>query len=170
VERRRLLFELQYRATRLREKPVAWCLILILAANAAVFAALGWQASTGVLPLDRLVTFAVVANAIGRIAFGGFSWALDGAAAPVTAVERLAPAMAPRGALAAAPARGQDPSGRPVQSLDVRNLSFRYPDTDRLIFDGLDLTIPAGTSLAIVGQNGAGKTTLVTAESRHLIG
>ncbi len=99
VERRRLLFELQYRATRLREKPVVWCLILILAANAAVFAALGWQASTGALPLDRLVTFAVVANAIGRIAFGGFSWALDGAAAPVAAVERLAPAMGSKGAL-----------------------------------------------------------------------
>ena len=160
VERRRLLFELQYRATRLREKPVAWCLILILAANAAVFAALGWQASTGALPLDRLVTFAVVASAIGRIAFGGFSWALDGAAAPVAAVERLAPVMGSKGALAAAAAQGQDPRGRPAHSLRVRDLSFRYPDTDRLIFDGLDLTIPAGMSLAIVGQNGAGKTTL----------
>jgi ATP-binding cassette subfamily B protein len=160
VERRRLLFELQYRATRLREKPVAWCLILILAANAAVFAALGWQASTGALPLDRLVTFAVVASAIGRIAFGGFSWALDGAAAPVAAVERLAPLMGSKGALAAAAAQGQDPRGRPAHSLQVRDLSFRYPDTDRLIFDGLDLTIPAGMSLAIVGQNGAGKTTL----------
>jgi ATP-binding cassette, subfamily B, bacterial len=135
-------------------------LILILAANAAVFAALGWQASRGALPLDRLVTFAVVASAIGRIAFGGFSWALDGAAAPVAAVERLAPAMGSKGSLAAAAAQRQDPSGRPAHSLRVRDLSFRYPDTDRLIFDGLDLTIPAGMSLAIVGQNGAGKTTL----------
>ena len=145
-------------------------MILILAANAAVFAALGWQASTGALPLNRLVTFAVVASAIGRIAFGGFSWALDGAAAPVAAVERLAPAMGSKGALAAVPAQGQDPSGRPAHYLRVRNLSFRYPDTDRPIFDGLDLTIPAGMSLAIVGQNGAGKTTLVVAESRHPFG
>jgi ATP-binding cassette, subfamily B, bacterial len=106
------------------------------------------------------VTFAVVASAIGRIAFGGFSWALDGAAAPVAAVERLAPAMGSKGSLAAAAAQRQDPSGRPAHSLRVRDLSFRYPDTDRLIFDGLDLTIPAGMSLAIVGQNGAGKTTL----------
>jgi len=28
------------------------------------------------------------------------------------------------------------------------------------VLDGFDLTIPAGSSLAIVGQNGAGKTTL----------
>jgi ATP-binding cassette, subfamily B, bacterial len=33
------------------------------------------------------------------IAFGGINWALDGAAAPVAAVLRLEPAMAPAGAL-----------------------------------------------------------------------
>ena len=33
------------------------------------------------------------------IAFGGFSWALDGAAAPVAAVLRLEPAMRPAGEL-----------------------------------------------------------------------
>jgi ABC-type multidrug transport system fused ATPase/permease subunit len=110
--------------------------------------------------LDRLVTFAVVASAIGRIAFGGFSWALDGAAALVAAVERLAPAMGSKGTLTAAATHGHNPSGRPAHSLGVRDLSFRYPDTNRLIFDGPDLTAPAGTSLAIVGQNGAGKTTL----------
>ena len=38
--------------------------------------------------------------------------------------------------------------------------TFTYPGTDRPILDGFDLTIPAGSSLAIVGQNGAGKTTL----------
>jgi ATP-binding cassette, subfamily B, bacterial len=160
VERRRLLYELQYQATRLREKPVAWCLIMILTGNLVVFGLLGWQATSGALPLDRLVTYVVVAAAISRIAFGGFSWALDGAAAPVAAVERLEPAMAPQGALAAIPGRIEDAGGRPARSIAVRDLSFRYPNTDRLIFNRLDLTIPAGTSLAIVGQNGAGKTTL----------
>src|SRR5439155_9960691 len=35
-----------------------------------------------------------------------------------------------------------------------------YPGSAAPVVDGFDLTIPAGTSLAIVGQNGAGKTTL----------
>lgn len=39
-------------------------------------------------------------------------------------------------------------------------VSFAYPD-GRQIFDDLNLTVPAGASLAIVGANGAGKTTLV---------
>ena len=159
VERRRLLFELQYRATRLRERPVALCLTIILTGNALVFGVLGWRANTGELALEQLVTFAIVAGAVSKIAFGGLSWALDGAAAPVAAVERLQPAMRPLGALVST----SDPEpaqGRPAESVVIRDLSFHYPGTERLIFDRLDLAIPSGTSLAIVGQNGAGKTTL----------
>jgi ABC-type multidrug transport system fused ATPase/permease subunit len=39
-------------------------------------------------------------------------------------------------------------------------VGFTYPGGDRTVFDGLNLTIEAGTSLAVVGLNGAGKTTL----------
>src|SRR6202011_2914143 len=48
----------------------------------------------------------------------------------------------------------------PAQQVRFRAVKFRYPGTSQLVLDGFDLTIPAGTSLAIVGQNGAGKTTL----------
>ncbi|MFL6163721.1 MAG: ABC transporter ATP-binding protein [Jatrophihabitantaceae bacterium] len=41
------------------------------------------------------------------------------------------------------------------------NVSFHYPGQQRMIFDGLSLTIPIGRCTAIVGVNGAGKTTLV---------
>ena len=48
----------------------------------------------------------------------------------------------------------------PTQEIRFRNVSFAYPGSDNPVLAGLDLTIPAGTSLAIVGQNGAGKTTI----------
>src|SRR5436853_158196 len=97
--RRRRLFELRWQATRLRERPVIWSLLLVLVANIVVFWSLAAAATSGQLPLDRLVTFASAAVGTSMIAFGGLSWALDGAAAPAAAVLRLRPAMASAGAL-----------------------------------------------------------------------
>ena len=39
-------------------------------------------------------------------------------------------------------------------------MSFAYPGTDALVLDHVDLHLPAGSTVAIVGENGAGKTTL----------
>lgn len=48
----------------------------------------------------------------------------------------------------------------PAREIRFRNVRFAYPGADRRVLENFDLTIPAGSSLAIVGQNGAGKTTL----------
>lgn len=50
--------------------------------------------------------------------------------------------------------------GLPRQSIHFEGVSFAYPNGPAL-FDRLNLTVPAGSSLAIVGLNGAGKTTLI---------
>lgn len=156
-EHRRRLFELRWQATRLRERPVAWSLLLALAANLVVFASLGVAGVEGQLDLGRLVTFASAAVGTSMIAFGGLSWALDGAAAPAAAVLRVEPAMARAGALA----RGErSAAGMPARELRFREVRFAYPTGGPLVLDGFDLAVPAGSSLAIVGLNGAGKTTV----------
>jgi ABC-type multidrug transport system fused ATPase/permease subunit len=156
--RRRRLFELQYEATRLRQKSVLLSLIVVVGANGLVFWALGAGAISGDIALSRLVVYAQVAVGVSAVAFGAFNWALDGAAAPVAAVLRLRPAMAPAGALT--PGDRTAAPRSPRTQLTIRDLRFSYPRTERPIYDGLDLVVPAGSSLAIVGQNGAGKTTL----------
>jgi len=46
-------------------------------------------------------------------------------------------------------------------TLELRNVTFRYPGAEKDTLTNVNLTIPAGEKLAIVGLNGAGKTTLV---------
>ena len=160
VERRTRLHELQYAATRLRERPIAWSVLLVVSANLLVFWWLGNDASAGRISLGETVVYVQSAIGVSMIAFGGFSWALDGAAAPVAAVLRLEPAMRVAGALRS----GVRPADRtPAREIRLRDVTFSYAvegTRGTPVLEHFDLTIPAGSSLAIVGQNGAGKTTL----------
>ena len=47
------------------------------------------------------------------------------------------------------------------EAIEMREITYAYPNTDRLIFDHADLTIPVGASVGIVGTSGAGKSTVV---------
>jgi ABC-type multidrug transport system fused ATPase/permease subunit len=157
------LHALQYEATRLREKPVLWSLLLVASANVLVFWSLANAARESVVTLAQVVVFAQAAVGASMIAFGGLNWALDSASAPVDAVLRLEGAMAAAGMLpepGASSPHAPGASGQmPAREIRFRDLRFAYPGGPPVL-DDLNLVIPSGTSLAIVGQNGAGKTTL----------
>lgn len=46
------------------------------------------------------------------------------------------------------------------KSIEVKNLSFKYPSASTLTLDGVSLRILAGESVGIVGESGSGKSTL----------
>ncbi len=71
-------------------------------------------------------------------------------------VEQRIAAMSPLGRTRS----GRSATGLPSRAISLSGVSFAYGGATKVL-DRLDLTIPAGTSVAIVGVNGAGKTTLV---------
>jgi ATP-binding cassette subfamily B protein len=161
IARRTRLHQLQYAATRLRERPVIWSLLLVVSANVIVFWLLASDVAHGRISLGEAVIYVQSAIGVSMIAFGGFSWALDSSSAPVAAVLRLEPAMRPAGALASGDRRAD---AVPAKEIRLHDVSFAYPAVNGAaavpVLQHFDLTIPAGSSLAIVGQNGAGKTTI----------
>ncbi len=47
------------------------------------------------------------------------------------------------------------------QGIEVKDVSFRYPEKESNALSNINLKIPAGETLAVVGENGSGKSTLV---------
>jgi ATP-binding cassette subfamily B protein len=157
-DRRGKLLALALQAFRMRERSVGLSLLALVIGNGIVFGALARAAISGDLGLSRLVAYAGTAMGVGALATLEFDWWLADAARPVPLVNGLLQRMQRIGGL---PAGAGAAAGLPSQQIRFENVAFGYPHGSGPILEGLDLTIEAGRSLAIVGQNGAGKTTLV---------
>lgn len=53
------------------------------------------------------------------------------------------------------------PPDRLERGIELKDVSFKYPGTDSYVLKEVNLYLPAGTTVAVVGDNGAGKTTLI---------
>jgi ATP-binding cassette subfamily B protein len=60
------------------------------------------------------------------------------------------------------PRAGSPTAGTGRAAIQIQDLAFRYPGRDEDTLHGLDLTIPRGQSVGVVGANGAGKSTLMS--------
>ncbi len=146
----------------------------------AVSCALGWlvfglgfgaaellvahEAAAGRATVGDLVLALTMAGSVGYgvqgLAFS-VSWLLDN----LKLGERLVwiEDLAAAAAVDATPAEPRPAPGRLATGIRLEDVHFRYPglDGDTEVLRGVDLFLPAGATVAIVGDNGAGKTTLV---------
>jgi ATP-binding cassette subfamily B protein len=125
-------------------------------AGLVVYGALANDAARGVITLGALLIYLRSAQAIAGWGLSNADYAIEYGAAAAPALRKLE-AMTAVGPQTAPKAL---PLDAPSREIRFENVSFAY-GAGAPVLSGLSLSIPAGTSLAIVGLNGAGKTTLV---------
>ncbi len=131
----------------------------LVAVEAVGFSLLAREATAGRISVGVAVAVsqAFVAAAIAA----QFDWMYIPAAEAHFALDKLLDLEA-RAAAVAHRLHGDRPAGdMPRSSIRFEGVRFTYPGRETPVFDGFDLEIEAGTSLAIVGENGAGKTSFV---------
>ncbi|MFJ5987012.1 ABC transporter ATP-binding protein [Lentzea sp. NPDC092896] len=129
----------------------------ILVINVLSYGLLAYAAVRGDLTLAALAVFVGALADANEYAVGDEHLYLSNAAVTVPKVLSLEKRLAGDSAEPGLPV-GADV---PAQEIRYEGVHFRYPGTERDVLTELDLVIPAGQSLAIVGDNGAGKTSLV---------
>ena len=134
----------------------------VIAANAVAFAMLAAAARRGEIDAGAVTVAGSAMLALSQLALASKHdrGVAEGAAIvpAVLELERMTAAEVARTTPADPPA---DATGRPAREIRFHDVRFAYPGRADPVFDGLDLVVPAGRSLAVVGANGAGKTTLV---------
>jgi ATP-binding cassette subfamily B protein len=133
---------------------LAWTIFAAAYVGAIVFVSSGLQAPPGDVLLvlaagSRLSAY--IGATVGEIGFLRGIW-MDGSRRLAWLEDYAASLVAT--ADQPAPTRLRD-------GIRLEGVSFAYPGTDRLVLESVDLELPAGNVIALVGENGAGKTTLV---------
>ncbi len=154
--RRKKMVELIIKARALKKAPITLAIAAIAGGNVTLFWSIANDASSGAIAIGTVTMFAQAALGTSALAFGEVDWWFRQGSQPVPVVLDLVDDMQSSAAVAR---DGRVPAPSPSNAIVFDNVTFAYRDGPK-IFDGLSLTIPAGKSLAVVGQNGAGKTTL----------
>ncbi|GHJ47882.1 ABC transporter permease [Catellatospora sp. TT07R-123] len=147
------LWAAQWRAAALRG---AGQLLFAAAYGGAILAVLH-QAVTGTATVGEVILVVTLAVQISVQVAGaiGLHATMASAARTAQRYDELAAAVPAPG-----PARSKAPR-RLRRGIRLHGVGFAYPGAAAPVLHGVDLVIPAGATVALVGENGAGKSTLV---------
>ncbi len=135
------------------------CAMYLVGAGALGLAA--YRGEIGLRSLTVMLPMFMLAAQVGGVSADDVS--LEQMLAAVPDVDGIVTALAQPDLPAASVATAE---GRPRSEVRFEAVEYRYPGRAEPALQGLDLSLRAGTSLAVVGVNGAGKTTLVTLLAR----
>jgi ATP-binding cassette, subfamily B, bacterial len=159
------LIDLELRSQLAGRWRMAWLSIIFAAIPAVIYLAAGLPVTAGATSIGTLIAFTTLQNTLFR---------------PVTGLLNTSVSVISSLALFARifeyldlPVEVDDPA-HPVEidpaqvtgHVRFEDVSFAYPGADRAALSGVDLDIPAGSTLALVGETGSGKTTLAALIAR----
>lgn len=148
-----------WREVRGRRLEMFRSVALLIGANALVLTTLARAGAQGELGLGLIAFYAQGILAMSRLGYLGTEqfWIQQGTASVPQVLDLEEISRRPQVHLSG----NRAAEGLPRSQIAFDNVRFRYPGRDDYVFEGLDLSSPAGGSLAIVGANGAGKTTII---------
>ena len=159
------LIDLELRSQLAGRWRMASMSIIFAAIPAIIYLAAGLPLTAGVMTIGTLIAFTTLQNSLFR---------------PLTGLLNTSVSVISSLALFARifeyldlPVDIEEPA-RPVDidparitgHVRLENVSFSYPGADRAAVSGVDLDVPAGTTVALVGETGSGKTTLASLIAR----
>jgi ATP-binding cassette subfamily B protein len=133
--------------------------LLSTAAKALVLVAGASMVHTGAIEIGVLVAFLLYLDQLFA-PIQQFSQVFDQWLQARTSLRRIEEVLATPSSVPSSAVASPDPP-RFAGALTFDHLSFRYPGSPALTIDDVDLTIPAGQTVAVVGATGAGKSTLM---------
>src|SRR5271166_4850797 len=159
------LIDLELRSQLAGRWRMASLSIIFAAIPAIIYLAAGLPVTAGTVSIGTLIAFTTLQNGLFR---------------PITGLLGTSVSVISSLALFARifeyldlPVEVDDPA-HPVQidpakitgHVHLENVGFTYPGADRPALSGIDLDVPAGRTLALVGETGSGKTTLASLVAR----